>query len=87
MFLVAVCFLLALFAISFYGPHLLRTSPTVPDELHCIEERDHGYIYYITPTESMIFYSLMFTGGSGFVVFIHLGAYFLRRYPFGPVEY
>ena len=68
-------------AIIFYS-YLSNNRPTSPENAMCVEICNHGRLFYITPSESIIFSCLFFGGGIGFAVLTVLGAFIQGKEPF-----
>jgi hypothetical protein len=53
---------LAMPAAFAYYYHLLRISPQASDEFHSIRLCEHGHVFYVTPSQSAVFFGLLFGG-------------------------
>jgi hypothetical protein len=62
-----------------YYYHLKKISPKTSDDIHSFQFCDHGYYFYSTPNQSMVFHSLLYGGVLFCVVFMLLGKFLVHQ--------
>jgi hypothetical protein len=53
-----------------YHYHLRTTSPQTPDDVYCVYLCDHSYVFYVKPSQYLIYHYLQFVGA---ILFFGLG--------------